>query len=92
MPVSRSLSTVTKEQAYEDLSELIYLINNRYCGKEYSENQGMLILSISQSPANSRQPFCLAHASHSAKSSLAYIVVDQKSEIEKIREQIQNIE
>lgn len=41
MPVSRSPSTVTKEQASEDLSELIYLINNRYCGKEYWENQGI---------------------------------------------------
>ena len=41
MPVSKAPSTVTKEQASEDLSELIYLINNRYCGKEYWENQGI---------------------------------------------------
>lgn len=41
MPVTKALGIITKEQAAEDLSELIYLINNRYCGKEYWENQGI---------------------------------------------------
>ncbi len=40
--VSEAQSTITKEQAADDLSELIYLINNRYCGKEYWENQGII--------------------------------------------------
>lgn len=41
MPVSKALNTIKKEQAAEDLTELIYLINNRYCGKEYWEKQGI---------------------------------------------------
>lgn len=41
IPVNKALSVITKEQAAEDLAELIYLINNRYCGKEYWENQGI---------------------------------------------------
>lgn len=40
-PVNKAQSTLTKEQAAEDLSDLIYLINNRYCGKEYWEKQGI---------------------------------------------------
>lgn len=39
--VNRAQSTLTKDQAADDLSELIYLINNRYCGKEYWEKQGI---------------------------------------------------
>ncbi len=45
IPVSKVQSLITKEQAAEDLSELIYLINNRYCGKEYWENQGIVFSS-----------------------------------------------
>ncbi|MCM1062175.1 MAG: S41 family peptidase [Eubacterium sp.] len=41
IPINKTVSTITRDQALEDLSELIYLIDNRYCGKEYWENQGI---------------------------------------------------
>ena len=34
-------STVTRQQALEDLDELIYLMENRYCGREYWERRGV---------------------------------------------------
>lgn len=32
---------ITKEQTLQDIKQLIYIINNRYCGKEYWENKGI---------------------------------------------------
>lgn len=41
IPVGKASTIITMEQAAEDLSELLYLINNSYCGKEYWEKQGI---------------------------------------------------
>lgn len=41
IPVGKASTIITMEQASEDLSELLYLINNSYCGKEYWEKQGI---------------------------------------------------
>lgn len=40
-PVREYLSTITRQQALADLDELQYLMDNRYCGKEYWERNGI---------------------------------------------------
>lgn len=42
MPISKYRGVISKEQALDDLDKLRYLMENRYCGWEYYENQGLL--------------------------------------------------
>lgn len=40
-PVKEYMSEITVQQALTDLDELKYLMDNRYCGKEYWERKGL---------------------------------------------------
>ncbi|MCM1375145.1 MAG: S41 family peptidase [Muribaculum sp.] len=47
-PVQIYCGVITKEQALQDIEQLIYIIDNRYCGKEYWENKGIEFSSCYQ--------------------------------------------
>ena len=40
-PVNKAISTISKEQAEADLHTLRYLMENRYCGWDYYQKQGL---------------------------------------------------
>ncbi len=40
-PMQTYCGTITKEQALKDIEQLIYIVDNRYCGKDYWERQGI---------------------------------------------------
>lgn len=41
LPVTKAAGTITREQALEDLLTLRYLMENRYCGWDYYQKQGL---------------------------------------------------
>lgn len=45
-PVGEYNGKITREQALEDLEELIYLMDNRYCGKDFYERNGVCFSDI----------------------------------------------
>ncbi len=47
-PVQTYFGLITKEQALQDVERLIYIIDNRYCGKEYWEHKGINFLDCYQ--------------------------------------------
>lgn len=47
-PVQVYCGLIAKEQALQDIEQLIYIIDNRYCGKEYWERKGIKFLDCYQ--------------------------------------------
>lgn len=47
-PVQTYCGMIEKEQALQDIEQLIYIIDNRYCGKEYWERKGIEFLDCYQ--------------------------------------------
>lgn len=47
-PIQTYCGMITKEQALNDIEQLIYIIDNRYCGKEYWERKGIKFLDCYQ--------------------------------------------
>lgn len=45
-PVQVYCGLITKEQALQDIEQLIYIIDNRYCGKEYWEHKGIKFWTV----------------------------------------------
>lgn len=45
-PISEYNSVITRNQALDDIDELTYLIENRYCGKDYWERHGVSFSEI----------------------------------------------